>query len=99
VSLRGTRSWLATAIFAALIAMISLPATRIWAQDDLPRKVKSRVAPIYPQLARQMNISGMVKVQVTVAANGTVKAMAVMECLRAHRDLHREPEEGDDLRR
>jgi len=73
VSLRRTRSWLATAIFAALIAMFSLPAPRIWAQDELPRKVKTRVAPVYPQLARQMNISGVVKVQVTVAPNGSVK--------------------------
>jgi TonB family protein len=73
VSLRGTRSWLATAVFAALIAMVSLPVSRIWAQDELPRKVKTRVAPIYPQLARQMNIAGIVKVQVTVAANGSVK--------------------------
>jgi len=73
VSLRRTRSWLATAIFAALIAMFSLSAPRIWAQDELPRKVKTRVAPVYPQLARQMNISGVVKVQVTVAPNGSVK--------------------------
>ena len=73
MSLRGTRSWLATAMFAALIALFSLPVSRIWAQEELPRKVKSRVAPTYPQLARQMNISGIVKVQVTVAPNGTVK--------------------------
>ena len=53
--------------------MVSFPASRTWAQDDLPRKIKTRVAPIYPQLARQMNISGVVKVQVTVAPNGSVK--------------------------
>jgi TonB family protein len=74
VSLRGSRSWLATAVFAALIALFSLPASRSWAQEELPRKVKSRVAPVYPSLARQMNIAGVVKVQVTVAPNGTVKA-------------------------
>jgi TonB family protein len=73
VSLRGTRSWLATAIFAALIAICSLPTYKIWAQDELPRKVKTRFAPVYPALAKQMNISGTVKVQVTVAPNGTVK--------------------------
>jgi TonB family protein len=73
VSLQATRSWLTTAIFAALIAMSTLPATQLWAQDDLPRKVKSRVAPIYPALAKQMNITGTVKVQVTIAPNGSVK--------------------------
>jgi hypothetical protein len=54
--------------------LFSLPASRSWAQEELPRKVKSRVAPVYPSLARQMNIAGVVKVQVTVAPNGTVKA-------------------------
>jgi TonB family protein len=61
-------------MFAALIALSSLSVPRLWAQDELPRKVKTRVAPMYPALARQMNISGTVKVQVTVAANGSVKS-------------------------
>src|SRR5580658_8365720 len=42
-------------------------------QGELNRKVKSKVAPLYPELARRMNISGVVKIMVTVAANGTVK--------------------------
>ncbi len=37
------------------------------------RKAKIRVPPVYPELARRMNITGVVKVRVTVAANGTVK--------------------------
>lgn len=78
MSLRQTRSWLATAIFAALIALLSVPAPRLWAQDDLPRKVKSRISPVYPSLARQMNIAGVVKVQITIAPNGTVKTMKVI---------------------
>jgi TonB family protein len=54
--------------------MLSLQAPRTWAQqEDLPRKVKNRVAPVYPNLARQMSISGVVKIQVTVAPNGSVK--------------------------
>ena len=73
MSLRVIRSWLATATFAAVIAMSSLSPSRLWAQDELPRKVKSRVSPVYPTLAKQMNISGVVKVQITVAPNGTVK--------------------------
>lgn len=72
---RATRTWLASLAAFALIAMLSLQTPRTWAQqEDLPRKVKTRVAPVYPTLARQMNISGVVKVQVTVAANGTVKS-------------------------
>ena len=33
--------------------------------------------PVYPSLARTMNISGIVKLEVTVAANGTVKTAEV----------------------
>ena len=42
-------------------------------QDELTRKAKTKVAPVYPELARRMSISGVVKVQVVVAPNGTVK--------------------------
>jgi TonB family protein len=41
--------------------------------QEVDRKVKSKVAPVYPELARRMNITGVVKVQITVAANGSVK--------------------------
>ena len=48
-----------------------------WGQEvkgqETNRKVKSKVSPEYPELAKRMNISGVVKVQVTVAANGSVK--------------------------
>jgi TonB family protein len=44
-----------------------------WGQDEINRKPKSKVAPLYPDLARRMNITGVVRVQVTVAANGSIK--------------------------
>ena len=37
------------------------------------RKVVHRVSPAYPDLARRMNITGSVKLEVTVAANGSPK--------------------------
>jgi len=43
-------------------------------QEEISRKAKFKVAPAYPDLARRMNITGIVKLQVTVAANGTVKS-------------------------
>ena len=46
--------------------------------DEISRKVKTKVAPTYPDLARRMSISGAVKVQVVVAANGSVKNAKVM---------------------
>ena len=72
---RATRTWLASLAAFALIAMLSLQAPPTWAQqEEISRKVKVRIAPTYPALAKQMNITGVVKVQVTVATNGTVKA-------------------------
>jgi TonB family protein len=44
-----------------------------WGQEEISRKAKIKVAPVYPDLARRMNITGVVKIQITVAANGSVK--------------------------
>lgn len=43
------------------------------AQGEIVRRAKSKVQPVYPDLARKMNITGTVKVEVTVSPNGTVK--------------------------
>ena len=48
-----------------------------WGQD-IDRKAKIKAAPVYPELARRMNITGVVKVQITVAANGSVKNAKLM---------------------
>ena len=46
----------------------------VWGQEaEVARKLKNKVAPIYPELARRMNISGVVKVQITVDKTGMVK--------------------------
>ena len=41
--------------------------------QDIDRKPKIKVAPVFPELARRMNITGVVKIQITVATNGSVK--------------------------
>lgn len=47
-------------------------------QDDLTKRVKTRVQPVYPELARRMSVKGNVKLLVTVGANGKVKATKVI---------------------
>ena len=42
------------------------------------RKVLNRVDPEYPALARRMNIQGLVRLQVTIAKDGTVKTIKTM---------------------
>ena len=59
---------LARAAALALLLSLALPAR---AGDD--RAVKMRVSPIYPEIAKRMKISGEVKLEVTVDADGKVK--------------------------
>jgi TonB family protein len=42
------------------------------------RKVKSRVEPVYPEIARKMGITGNVKLQLVVSPNGVVKETKVI---------------------
>ena len=46
--------------------------------EELSRKAKTKVAPIYPDVARRMNVSGTVRLSVVVAPNGTVKSSKVI---------------------
>jgi TonB family protein len=45
--------------------------------EEMVRRAKIKVQPVYPELAHRMNLSGTVKIQVTVASNGTVKEARV----------------------
>jgi TonB family protein len=47
-------------------------------QSEIVRRAKSKVEPVYPDLARKMNITGTVKVAVVVTPNGTVKDAKVV---------------------
>jgi TonB family protein len=78
VSRRAIQRWLAGVALLALTGTVVLHPLPGRAQDEISRKVKSRVAPTYPELARRMSISGVVKVQVVVAPNGTVKSTKVV---------------------
>lgn len=46
--------------------------------EELNRKIKVRVPPVYPEIARRMNITGAVKVSVVVSPTGTVKSTKVI---------------------
>lgn len=46
--------------------------------DEGKRKVKSKVAPAYPELARRMNVAGKVKIEVVIAPDGHVKSTRVI---------------------
>lgn len=48
------------------------------AQGHAERKIVSRVAPVYPDLAKRMHVSGVVKMEVVIRANGNVKSTKVV---------------------
>jgi len=70
---------LAAVVWGALSGILVLvPPPARAQQDELPRKVKTRVSPAYPDLAKRMSISGVVKVQIVVAPNGAVKSARIV---------------------
>jgi TonB family protein len=46
--------------------------------DESKRKVKTRMAPAYPELAKRMNVSGKVKIEVVITPDGHVKSTRVV---------------------
>jgi TonB family protein len=66
----------------AIVAMLAGPAlVCLQGQDseiETVRRAKSKVQPSYPDLARKMNITGRVKVQVVVSPSGVVKEAKVV---------------------
>jgi TonB family protein len=44
-------------------------------QGSSERKIIERLAPIYPEMARSVNLSGTVKLIVTVSPSGSVKSV------------------------
>jgi protein TonB len=46
--------------------------------DAAKRKVKTRVVPDFPTLAKQMNVTGKVKIEATISADGHVTSTKVV---------------------
>ncbi len=67
----------ATAAVAFLLAGAST-FSQTGSTDETRRKVKSRTTPAYPELARRMNVTGKVKIEVVVAPDGRVKNTRVV---------------------
>lgn len=66
-----------TALIAVLIWGASA-FSQTGTTDETKRKIKSKTAPVYPELARRMNVSGKVKIEVVIASDGHVKSTRVV---------------------
>jgi len=85
VSSRTIRQWLTSSLPAFLILVGTVAFAPLFAQtqstqarEELTRKTKTKVAPVYPDVARRMSITGTVKVLVVVAPNGNLKSTKVV---------------------
>jgi TonB family protein len=69
-------------ILVALTAANMLSGTAALAQtattSDTGRKVKTKVAPVYPDLAARLNVSGKVKLELVITPDGRVKSTRVV---------------------
>ena len=63
--------------FVALTVFV-LGFTLMSHADDSARKVKTKVSPQYPELARKMTITGAVRLELLVSANGQVKSVKTL---------------------
>jgi TonB family protein len=70
------------ALFAALTLAVAVGPIHVGAQqaqsEEIIRRAKSKVQPQYPDLARRMNITGTVKIEVMVSPNGMVKGARIV---------------------
>ena len=82
VPLANRQQWVASLCLGLLAGTtgvaIICPAPAIAQQEikseELTRKPKTKVSPVYPDVARRMSITGTVRLAVVVAPNGVVKS-------------------------
>ena len=76
ISLKWSQRILAAAAACLLLAGSGFAQSAT--TDEGKRKVKSKTAPAYPELARRMNVTGKVKIEVVITPDGRVKSTRVI---------------------
>jgi TonB family protein len=71
---RANRIILVVALSAGLLPHV-IQAQK---KEHVERKVVEKVNPVYPELAKRMHISGVVKLEAVVRSNGSVKSTKVL---------------------
>ena len=68
-------SWIRKVLVGmALSSVLGMHTPAQSGSEEAKRKVKTKVAPTYPELARRMNVSGRVKIEVIITPDGRVKS-------------------------
>jgi len=70
--------WMRPLVCSCLLVVFSLFAYHSGFAQASERKIKNRVEPLYPDLARRNNISGSARVELLIAPDGKVKDVKVL---------------------
>jgi TonB family protein len=75
-----TGKWIKyVATFAVAVVLAGTSAhAQTSAASDTGRKVKTKTAPAYPELARRMGVAGKVKLEIVITPDGRVKSTRVV---------------------
>lgn len=69
-----SRPWAPWLLSLSLVAvLVSVPVGASSEEHSGGREIKTRVMPAYPDIARRMQLSGKVRLDVTISADGHVK--------------------------
>ena len=66
------------AVAAVGLCLGSAALAQTGTTDEGKRKVKSKVSPAYPELAKRMSVTGKVKIEVVITPDGRVKSTRVI---------------------
>jgi len=72
--------WKKLALATCALTVISAAAlsAQTGTTDESKRKIKSKVAPTYPELAKRMSVGGKVKIEVVITPDGHVRSTRVV---------------------
>jgi len=68
---------LLTAVLGMLFSALAL-AAQTGSTEEGKRKIKTKVSPPYPELARRMSVAGKVKIEVVITPDGHVRSTRVV---------------------
>lgn len=71
------KRWLPITVLTVGMCLIPGVSNSFAQQTSTERKVVSKVVPDYPQMARALKLAGVVRVDVVVSPNGSVKSLQV----------------------
>jgi TonB family protein len=68
-------SWIRKVVAGVLFSMLGMNSlAQSSSSEEGKRKIKTKVSPTYPELAKRMNVVGKVKIEVIIAPDGRVKS-------------------------